>query len=358
MEAQGALGAFRRLLVALVAIVMIMLSVTMAWAVAEDLSRSEIISDGVSVVLPQGGTVALDGLTRGAAETTLAASVLAPVLSPVTVRFQDRRYTLNPRIRSLVKVNTEAMVDRALRLRDSTTFLSRLHRSVTGEVEEVRITPEYAVDEDKVGDWLARIAPLVELESVDASRQVVGNRIVISPSRTGVQVRHKNAQGAIAGALLRPLSGSRTVSLPVTYVPPKIDEDSFGKAIVVDKSERTLYLYDGADLVKTYRVAVGMPGFPTPLGNFEIVQKRFLPTWSNPGSDWAKTMPAYIPPGPGNPLGTRALNLNAAGIRIHGTNKISSIGTAASHGCIRMVRHDVEELYELVKVGTPVYVVP
>jgi L,D-transpeptidase ErfK/SrfK len=68
-------------------------------------------------------------------------------------------------------------------------------------------------------------------------------------------------------------------------------------------------------------------------------------------------MPETIPPGPGNPLGTRALNLNASGIRIHGTANVNSIGTAASHGCVRMVQRDVEELYDLVDVGTPVFVV-
>lgn len=68
-------------------------------------------------------------------------------------------------------------------------------------------------------------------------------------------------------------------------------------------------------------------------------------------------MPRFIPPGPNNPLGTRALNLNVSGIRIHGTPNVASIGTAASHGCVRMVRRDIEELYELVDVGTRVLIV-
>jgi len=88
------------------------------------------------------------------------------------------------------------------------------------------------------------------------------------------------------------------------------------------------------------------------------VQKRYRPTWSNPAPNgWGKGMPASIPPGPSNPLGTRALNLNASGIRIHGTNKDGSIGRAASHGCMRMHRWDIEDLYERVEVGTPVLIV-
>ena len=73
---------------------------------------------------------------------------------------------------------------------------------------------------------------------------------------------------------------------------------------------------------------------------------------------WGKDYPASIPPGPGNPLGTRAMYLDAPGIRIHGTYNESSIGTFASHGCVRMTIADSEALYELVPVGTIVYIVP
>jgi len=85
-----------------------------------------------------------------------------------------------------------------------------------------------------------------------------------------------------------------------------------------------------------------------------------MPTWYNNGSDWAKNMPATIGPGPGNPLGTRALYLNAAGIRIHGipSSEDWSIGSAASHGCMRMHRWDAEDLYPRVPVGTRVIIVP
>ena len=69
-------------------------------------------------------------------------------------------------------------------------------------------------------------------------------------------------------------------------------------------------------------------------------------------------MPASIPPGPSNPLGTRALNINAPGIRIHGTSNLASLGTAASHGCIRMSIADSEYLFERVDVGTPVIIIP
>jgi L,D-transpeptidase ErfK/SrfK len=88
------------------------------------------------------------------------------------------------------------------------------------------------------------------------------------------------------------------------------------------------------------------------------VDKQENPTWTNPApTTWGAGLPASIPPEPGNPLGTRALYLNAPGIRIHGTYDVASVGTNASHGCIRMLMADIEALYPLVPIGTPVYVI-
>lgn len=123
--------------------------------------------------------------------------------------------------------------------------------------------------------------------------------------------------------------------------------------IVVDLSERRLRLYRNGRVVKTYRVAVGAPGFPTPTGDYEIIDLQKDPAWFPPDSPWAKGL-GPIPPGPGNPLGTRWIGTSAPAIGIHGTYADSSIGTAASHGCIRMHIPDVEALYEEVSLGMPV----
>ncbi|HSK46674.1 MAG TPA: L,D-transpeptidase, partial [Coriobacteriia bacterium] len=151
---------------------------------------------------------------------------------------------------------------------------------------------------------------------------------------------------------------NRAVRVPVKKIKPTVTEKRFEKTLLVDLSERRIRLFVNGELEKTYPCAVGTPGYPTPTGKYEIVLKRYLPTWVNPGSDWGKDMPASIPPGPGNPLGTRALNIDAPGIRFHGTENIASVGTAASHGCMRMYRSDIEDLYERVDVGNKVFIVP
>ncbi|HEX2030631.1 MAG TPA: L,D-transpeptidase, partial [Actinomycetota bacterium] len=98
--------------------------------------------------------------------------------------------------------------------------------------------------------------------------------------------------------------------------------------------------------------------YPTPQGEWTIINKAENPTWINPAPDgWGAGLPLSIPGGPSNPLGTRALYLDAPGIRIHGTADSGSVGTYASHGCVRMHRSDVEELYEIVPIGTAVHIV-
>jgi len=126
----------------------------------------------------------------------------------------------------------------------------------------------------------------------------------------------------------------------------------------VNVSQNMLYLYDGLHIIRRYPVATAKQGFVTPDGAWEVVDKVENPSWHNPApTGWGAGEPLVIPPGPGNPLGTRALYLSAPGIRIHGTPSDSSIGTYASHGCIRMHIPDSEALYPLVPIGTPVFII-
>jgi lipoprotein-anchoring transpeptidase ErfK/SrfK len=118
------------------------------------------------------------------------------------------------------------------------------------------------------------------------------------------------------------------------------------KRIVISIPDRKLLLMRGTRVVKIYDVAVGKPSTPTPRGVFHIANRIPNPTWYGPGQ--------IIGPGKSNPLGTRWMGLGAGGYGIHGTNAPKSIGQAASHGCIRMKQRDLEELFDLVKVGTAV----
>lgn len=127
--------------------------------------------------------------------------------------------------------------------------------------------------------------------------------------------------------------------------------------IIVDIGDLRLYLYHDGQLVKTYPVATGQPAYPTPTGTFAIVDKTKDPTWLPPNSDWAKNA-TPIPPGTENPLGTRWMGTSASGVGIHGVppSEDGTIGTYASHGCIRMHNWDAVDLFDRVVVGTPVII--
>jgi lipoprotein-anchoring transpeptidase ErfK/SrfK len=141
---------------------------------------------------------------------------------------------------------------------------------------------------------------------------------------------------------------------PTGVVGPRTLQAMVGR-IVIDLSQFKLRLIRDGKVVKTYKVATGSSAHPTPTGAFRVIDKQVDPAWFPPNSPWAKGL-GPIPPGPGNPLGTRWIGTSADAIGIHGTYADYSIGTPASHGCLRMHIPDVEALFEEVALGMPVLI--
>jgi lipoprotein-anchoring transpeptidase ErfK/SrfK len=178
------------------------------------------------------------------------------------------------------------------------------------------------------------------------------HRVFLKGGAAGYELDEK----ATRDMLLRALRGSRSnLRLPVREIP---SSKAPSNAVVVVLKEFRLDLYQGPKLTQHFPVGVGALRFPTPPGAYYVRSKAINPTWRNPGSPWSRGMPSYIGPGPNNPLGTRALRLDRGALVIHGTPQPWSIGTRASHGCIRMKRPDIEKLFELVPEQTPVFIVP
>jgi lipoprotein-anchoring transpeptidase ErfK/SrfK len=119
-----------------------------------------------------------------------------------------------------------------------------------------------------------------------------------------------------------------------------------GRVIVVSLEDRKLALVEDGEVKKVYTVAVGKPSTPSPVGTFRIERRVANPVYHHEGKS--------VMPGPDNPVGTRWMGLSVKGYGIHGTNAPRSIGKAASHGCIRMSKADLEELYAIVQVGDTV----
>ena len=189
-------------------------------------------------------------------------------------------------------------------------------------------------------------------------------RIEVKAARKGTVAPKADMRKAIHDSMIQFATqgyrGSLTTST-VKKINVEPNAKNLGKIILVVRSERKLYLYNNGKLVSTYRVAVGRKGNSTPAGNYKIGLKRKNPTWSNPGSSWGKRMPKSIGPGPNNPLGVRAMNLDRANgkttlLRIHGTSNTASIGQAASAGCVRMTNKDVVKLFNDTPKGTRVWI--
>jgi hypothetical protein len=118
------------------------------------------------------------------------------------------------------------------------------------------------------------------------------------------------------------------------------------RLVLVSIPDHQLALIEDGQVKKVYSVAVGKESTPSPTGTFHIVVRVVDPTYYHEGK--------VIPPGPGNPLGNRWMGLDRKGYGIHGTNVPQSIGKSASHGCVRMAKRDLEELFSLVKPGDEV----
>ena len=151
------------------------------------------------------------------------------------------------------------------------------------------------------------------------------------------------------------MSDRGPLELRVKRPPAAVTRKGFGPVIVIRRSGNQLLLYRGTTLWRQFGVATGQSAYPTPLGRFQIVVMWRNPWWYPPNSDWARGLKP-VPPGPGNPLGTRWMGLSAPGVGIHGTPDAASIGYSASHGCVRMRIPEAEWLFNHVKIGTTVFI--
>jgi len=289
------------------------------------------------------GSVDLFGMQEADARAVISREASVTLLPPLTVRVAGMRFALQASRCLALDVN--AMLAKAYAPSTETTFT--IPRTCT-------------VSSAPVVAFTSLIANRVRRAPRNAAYYYSSGRLRWRPAVYGRTFNAVAARAAITKALAaEAASGTARPTMYMGYrtVKPAVTNARLGRAILIDLSQRRLWLYDHSRFLKSFRVAVGMPGYQTPRGVFGVIAKRKNPSWGNPGSAWASNMPSYIPPGSRNPLGTRALYLSASGIRIHGTAQTSSIGHAASHGCIRLTNHNVEILYPLVPVGTKVFIV-
>ena len=319
---------------------------------AYDASNDE-IAEGITAA-----GIDIGGLEEGEAREKLRLEVAANLERPVKVRYRRRAFTLDPE-RARIRTNVEAMVDRAVERSRDGNVISRSLRAVTGGEVHEDIPVRVSYDRRAVTALVKRVKRKVDEPARDASVSFGGGAVQPVPGRNGRALDAGHLTSKIESALVEP-SSERVVRTRVTTTKPKVTTrelaEVYPKIIVVNKANTTVTLYVDLKPARTYNVAVGSPGYPTPSGRFALQNKQVDPVWNVPNSDWAGDLAGRsIPPGPQNPLKARWMGIYG-GAGFHGTADIGSIGTAASHGCVRMAIPDIIELYDRVEVGTPVFV--
>jgi lipoprotein-anchoring transpeptidase ErfK/SrfK len=348
----------RRLLVAAgIALTLVGLSLTAggAYAYLWDSARTDMIASGVSVA-----GIDVGGLRAAEARALLDTQLVEPLRQPVRVDYGTHSFLLRP-ARAGLHVDVARMVDTAVRLSRSGDLGERLYRELRGRRLDESVPLRAALPQDRVATFVDRVARIVDT-SPRPARVVpapLATTVFVRPSADGVAVKRAALQRQLTAAMLRH-DGARTLTVPIRAVKPRWTTESvkrrYPTLILVSRETFTLRLYKRLKLVKKYGIAVGQAGLETPAGFYTINDKQVNPSWHVPNSAWAGDLAGrIIPPGPSDPIKSRWMGFYD-GAGIHGTDATWSIGTAASHGCIRMMIPDVEELYDLVPLNTPIYV--
>lgn len=344
-----------RIFTAVAATIMFLVTATAAWAVVNDYQVRNVVPKGVTVAGQN-----LGGMTEAQARKTIENAVSAPMMRSLTVAGDKKTWTLDPK--GVVSIDEEAMLDDAYSTLRAASLVTRVNSQVRGTPLPHDVKPVYSVDTSAIASWVASAATQVDRKPIDATRKVVpGYKFKIKKEAYGAKVNQSTAVKWIASALSAEaaLSASdRSATLPVRPLKPKVVHTSFKSAIIVSLPRCRIYLYRGAKLVKSYPCAPGRPAYPTPTGDFKIQSKQMNAPWINPGSAWAAGMPARIPGGPGNPMGDCKIGINYPGVFMHAIppGEFGSIGTHASHACMRMFPSDAHDLYRRVNIGDPVFI--
>jgi lipoprotein-anchoring transpeptidase ErfK/SrfK len=342
-----------RAVVSFIAIVVVLLAGAGA-VYAVDQSQSGKIADGIRV-----GGVDVGGMTAAEAGAALRRQVLEPLSRPVVVRVAGKRFTLTPE-RAQVGVDVDGSVRAALARSRAGNVLARAWRSVRGDEVDEDLPLDITYSRVSVDRLVERVAGKVDREAVDAEVDLESGDLTPRRSERGRAVRRERLRRDVARTLLA-VGGDKTVQARTRVVRPAVTTAQLAKeypaVLVVDRASFTLTLYKNLERVRTYSIAIGAVGLETPAGLYHIQNKAVDPAWTMPYSDWVapEDRGRVVPPGPENPLKERWLGI-FDGAGIHGTDNEASIGTAASHGCVRMRIPEVIELYDQVPVGAPIYI--
>lgn len=342
----------RKTIVIIATAALFVAALVVAGAYAYDRSQDGKIANGVTI-----DGIDVGGMDADEAEAKVRSELLRPLDKPLRATFRERTWSL-PAAKLKVRADVEGAVARAVEVSREGDLPTRIGRYLGGDEVEAAISAHVDYSRRAVNQFVRDIADDLGRSPSDASVQPSADTLEVLASHPGRKLRDvlltEELREAVAG------DGPRTVRVHVHKTAPEVTTAEvaarYPSYLTLDRANFTLRLFKDLELTKTYTVAVGQEGLETPEGTYEIQAMEEEPTWYVPESDWAGDLAGQvIPPGPDNPIKARWMAI-FEGAGIHGTEETASLGSAASHGCVRMSIPDVEELYSQVEVGTPIFI--
>jgi lipoprotein-anchoring transpeptidase ErfK/SrfK len=322
-------------------------------AYAYDSSQKDKIADGVVI-----GGVDVGGLSASEAKLAVRHQLLAPLRHSLKVSYGGQTWVLPGRTLKL-SADLDGAVEEAVAASRDAFLPMRLARYVTGGSVDKQISADVVYSQPAVNLFVRRVAAGLDREAEDATVSASSDGLEVVHGKDGRKLRDNLLTREIKAAVLD-AGAPHAIAAKVHSTKPEVTTDEvaaqYPSYLTLDRSTFTLRLWKNLKLEKSYTVAVGQEGLETPAGLYHIEEKQVNPSWHVPDSAWAGDLAGQvIPPGPADPIKARWMGI-FEGAGIHGTEEIESLGSAASHGCVRMSIPDVIDLYDRVEVGTPIYI--
>lgn len=320
-----------------------------------DRGRRDTLAAGVKIA-----GVDVSGMKTKTAAAKVRGALTTRLDQPIVVAYGRTRFTLRPRA-ARVGYDVQATIDDALARSRQGNIFSRTWRSLTGGRIRAELTPKVSYSHRAVTRFVDGVANRIDRPAQDATIGYSASGLSKVPGHDGRRINARQLRNGVVFDIenqrfegtLRPLITRTKPSVTTADLARK-----YPTIIIVNRNSFQLQLYKRLKLAKTYGIAVGQAGLDTPAGLHQVTDMTVNPSWNVPNESWAGSLAGQtIPAGsPDNPIKARWIGFYP-GDGIHGTADVGSIGTAASHGCIRMRVSDVEELYDRVSLGDPVYVI-
>jgi hypothetical protein len=342
----------RKTQIAIVAAV-VLLALGAIGAYAYDNSQKGKIADGVTIA-----GVDVGGMSEAEAKRAVRRQLLVPLRHSLRVGYDGQSWVLPGETLKVYADLNRAVEEAEAAGRDA--FLpSRLVRYVSGGSVDENVPAGITYSQVAVNRFVRHVADAVDREPQNADVSPAADSLEVVPAKNGRKLRDDLLTKQLNAAVLN-ASADHTIAARTHFLEPEVTSSEvaaeYPSYLTLDRGTFTLRLWKNLKLAKAYTVAVGQEGLETPEGLYHIQEKQENPSWHVPNSAWAGDLAGQvIPPGPEDPIKARWMGI-FEGAGIHGTEETESLGSAASHGCVRMSIPDVEELYDQVEVGTPIFI--